>query len=72
MASSFSITLTPDQKSRLWGTFQDKGTLPETEGVILSYSVDHATNTVTFTVDKKPALVPVFAIENHVKALIGG
>lgn len=71
MAATFTITLTPEQKSRLWGTFQDSGTLPETSGVILSYVVDHAANSVTFTVDKKPMLVPVSVIENHVKTLIG-
>jgi hypothetical protein len=45
------------------------GTLPEHEGVVLSYAVDGTT--ITFTVEKKPFLVPVSVIESRVKGLIG-
>jgi hypothetical protein len=71
MANSFSITLTPDQINTLSAKFGDAGTLPETDGVILSYASDRTTGAVRFNVVKKPMLLPMSVIVSHVEALIG-
>lgn len=82
-AQTFTVTLSPEQfetlSAKLKGLNLGKnylqfGTLPETRGVVLSYSVSmFATGmaAVTFTVKKKPFLVPVNAIRAEVKKQIG-
>lgn len=55
-------------------TFADAGTLPETQGVVLGYSIDRvsaATAVVTFTVIKKPWIASVGMIENALKQQMG-
>lgn len=87
MANSFIVTLTPEQTTELYPKLAElgisvvgqnyiaPGTLPEVDGVQLSYVAIRGTNldvTITFTVDKKPFYVSMDAIEAHVKALING
>jgi hypothetical protein len=85
MKPTFQVTLNAEQfnamASKLKGMGYgadalEKGTLPETRGVVLSYTVDvqlgeAPTATVTFTVEKKPMLAPVGMIESGVKEMMG-
>jgi hypothetical protein len=71
---TFSVTVSPEKLPGLASQAgidpnAASGTLPEHEGVVLSYSIAGAT--ITFTVEKKPFLVPVSVIESRVKGLIG-
>ncbi|HEX5234151.1 MAG TPA: hypothetical protein VFW25_02345 [Silvibacterium sp.] len=80
---TFQVMLTPQQFERAAAQLRSmnpgkdylrEGTLPETKGVSLSYSVSGMAtgmSIVTFTVKKKPMLVPVSAIRAHVRKLIG-
>lgn len=69
MANSFNVTLTPEEASSLSAKFGDSGTLPETDGVSLSYA--RTGNFITFTIVKKPFYVSIGQIEQHVRGLIG-
>lgn len=68
--STFVQVVTSEQIATLAnkGFSTTSGTLPETSGVILSYVVSD--DTITFTVEKKPFLVPVSAIQSHVRNLL--
>ena len=68
--STFVETVTPAQIETLTkqGFSATSGTLPETSGVVLSYVVSE--DTITFTVEKKPFLVPVSAIQSRVRNLL--
>jgi hypothetical protein len=71
---TFSVTVNPEKLPGLANQAGidpccTSGTLPEHEGVELSYVVSGTT--ITFTVEKKPYLVPVSMIESRVKGLIG-
>lgn len=76
---TFTLTLTEAQFNAAAAQLQklglgpDSGTLPETSGVVLSYvsARGHLTNTVTFTVEKKPMFAPVVVIQSRVKGLLG-
>jgi hypothetical protein len=79
--ASFQIALTPSQLDALvtahlgaGATYPDSGTLPETKGVVLGYSINRAsavTAIVTFTVIKKPWIATVGMIESTVKQMVG-
>jgi hypothetical protein len=85
MKPTFQIALNADQFNALAAKLKtmgfgadalEKGTLPETRGVVLSYVVDvqlgaTPTATVTFTVEKKPLIAPVSMIESGVKEMMG-
>jgi hypothetical protein len=62
------ITAAQIDALRRQGLSTTSGTLPETEGVVLSYVV--SVTKVTFTVEKKPFLVPVSVIQNRVRNLL--
>lgn len=72
--ASFQVTLTPEEAVSLLAKFGTSGTLPETDGVSLSYasSIDTGSaDTVTFTIVKKPFYVSIGQIEHHVRGLLG-
>jgi len=85
MKPTFQITLNAEQFNAMASKLKEmgfgadaleKGTLPETQGVVLSYVTDvqlgaSPSATVTFTVEKKPFIAPVSVIESHVKQLMG-
>lgn len=67
--ASFQVTLTPEEAVSLLAKFGASGTLPETDGVSLSYA--STGNFVTFTIVKKPFYVSIGQIEHHVRGLLG-
>lgn len=69
MASSFSVTLTPEEAASLSAKFGDSGYLPETDGVSLRYA--RSGNCVSFSIVKKPFYVSIGQIEHHVRGLLG-
>lgn len=84
MDATFAITLNGEQFNTLAAKLKsmgfgpdalEKGTLPETRGVVLSYVVQASSSpvqaVVTFTVIKRPFLVTVGMIENAVKQEMG-
>lgn len=82
MAPTFQIQLTAAQFGRLMLQAESEGfplnekagTLPETQGVRVSYSVLRATNgdaTVIFAVSQKPFFVPTSLIENAIRERMG-
>ena len=79
MADSFTLAIPHEQlaaKAKEAGIDPNatSGTLPEVQGVQLSYHVIAGTKSLTaiqFTVVKKPRLIPVSVIKNRVKSLLG-
>jgi hypothetical protein len=80
--ATFTLKLNKDQFNAMAAKLKDSGygpdaleagTLPETSGVVLSYKVARVMDAaiVTFTVEKKPMLVPVALIQSRVKGMIG-
>jgi hypothetical protein len=87
MKSTFQISLNADQfeamaaklKAMGFGPDQmEKGTLPETRSVVLSYSVDvkgapwpPTMAIVTFTIEKKPFVASAGMVESALKKMMG-
>jgi hypothetical protein len=84
MKSSFTITLNAEQFNALAAKLKEmgfgpdaleKGTLPETHGVVLGYVVNTSGPpqawVITFTIEKKPFIASVGMIEGQVRKLIG-
>lgn len=72
MKSTFVIDVEAEELAKLaaQGLNAQAGTLPKTQGVVLSYVVSGGQ--ITFTVEEKPFLVPVSAIQSHIKNLLQG
>ena len=71
---TFSIQVTKEQldtlvsKAKNLGLDSESGTLPEQQGVQLSYLINFPN--ITFTVLKKPFIVPVSLIKEKIQTLI--
>ena len=79
MADSFTLAVSKDNLIAKASEIHidpnaTSGTLPESHGVQLSYSVVWSNRDqagIEFTVVRKPRLIPVSAIQNRVKSLLG-